>query len=209
MPKQPDYLDGYVEVKDRIAAFHEKYPDGSLQSSWEIVRVDEAAVPNAESHRVTVLLIATAKAYRTPDDERPGIGTASEPFPGKTPYTKDSELMNAETSAWGRALAALGFEVSKAIASREEVSARQGNGDKPTVKEPDAPATSAQKGKLTNELNKRVAMKHHADLRKAFKADTKGGASNLIEALMTKDVDEVLKEAGITPISTLPLDEDA
>jgi hypothetical protein len=28
---------------------------------------------------------------------------------------------NAETSAWGRALAALGFEVQKAVASREEV----------------------------------------------------------------------------------------
>lgn len=197
MAKAPDYLDGYVEVKDRIARFHETYPEGSLQSSW---RTTELAGET--------LIVAEARAYRHPNDARPGQGHASEPVPGKTPYTKDSELMNAETSAWGRALAALGFEVSKSIASREEVAAREGNG-KPTVKEPAAPATAAQKGKVTNELNKRVAMAHHAPLREAFNAETKGGASALIEALMTKDVDELLRDAGITPASTLPLDEDA
>ena len=42
-------------------------------------------------------------------------------IPGKTPYTRDSEVENAETSAVGRALAMMGFEVRKGVASRQEV----------------------------------------------------------------------------------------
>jgi hypothetical protein len=38
-----------------------------------------------------------AKAYRTPEDTRPGIGTAAELFEGKTPYSKGSEIENLET----------------------------------------------------------------------------------------------------------------
>jgi hypothetical protein len=49
------------------------------------------------------------------------------PIPGKTPYTKDSEVENAETSAWGRAIAALGFEVHNSIASAEEVAMKAGD----------------------------------------------------------------------------------
>ncbi len=64
-----------------------------------------------------------AYAYRTPDDERPGIGTAAELIEGKTPYTRGSELQNLETSAWGRCLAALGLGLSKGIASKQEVQA--------------------------------------------------------------------------------------
>ena len=103
-------MDDYVDVAERIADFSEKYPDGSLQS--ELVRNDDG-------------WLCTAYAYRTPDDPRPGVGHAFEPVPGKTPYTKDSEAMNAETSAWGRAIVALGFRTKK-IASAQEVRARQG-----------------------------------------------------------------------------------
>lgn len=108
-------LADYVEVPDRIRQFKEAFPDGSL------CRVGEVEIKELGSQQ---FLIYTAAAYRTPDDPRPGIGTAWEPFPGKTPYTKDSELMNAETSAWGRALVALGF-VGKKVASMEEVRNRQ------------------------------------------------------------------------------------
>jgi hypothetical protein len=110
-------LADYVEVPDRIKAFKEKFPDGCLRrKEWKIETVGEQT-----------FIVYTALAYRTPDDQRPGEGTAWEPFPGKTPYTRDSELMNAETSAWGRALAALGF-IGKKIASVEEVKSRQSNG---------------------------------------------------------------------------------
>ena len=64
-------------------------------------------------------------AYRTPDDARPGIGTSSLTIPGKTPYTRDSEIENCETSAWGRALAALGFEVKRSVATADEVAAKR------------------------------------------------------------------------------------
>jgi len=115
-------LDDYVEVPERIRQFFEKYPDGSLQPAEDF--------PRFQAHGDRTMIVYKALAFRTPDDPRPGVGMAAEPFPGTTPYTKDSELMNAETSAWGRALVALGF-VSKKVASRQEVQARQGNGAPP------------------------------------------------------------------------------
>jgi hypothetical protein len=54
------------------------------------------------------------------------VGLAWEPVPGKTSYTRDSELQNAETSAWGRAIVAvLAADTKKGIASAEEVQSRQ------------------------------------------------------------------------------------
>ena len=103
-------LDDYVDVPERIRQFAEKHPEGSLQSVLTYMENPAG-------------WLCAAKAYRTPDDPRPGVGHAFEPVPGKTPYTKDSEAMNAETSAWGRAIVALGFETKK-IASRQEVQAR-------------------------------------------------------------------------------------
>ena len=102
---------GYVDVAERIREFREKHPEGSLQQiEYHIETV-------GEKHFVCY----TAAAYRTPDDERPGIGTAWEPFPGPTNFTRDSELMNAETSAWGRAIIAAGAADAKRVASANEV----------------------------------------------------------------------------------------
>jgi hypothetical protein len=112
-------MDDYVDVAARIAQFAEKYPDGSLQADLEPLKDGDTLVG----------WLCRAKAYRTPDDPRPGIGHAVEPVPGRTPYTKDSEAMNAETSAWGRAIIALGFQTKK-IASANEVRNRQ-EGPKP------------------------------------------------------------------------------
>lgn len=109
-------LADYVEVNERLAAFYVKYPEGSLQSSWDVVTIGEQP-----------FIVVTAKAYRTPDDKRPGQGTAWEPFPGRTPFTKGSELMVGETSAWGRAIASLGFKVKRSVASAEEITAREAN----------------------------------------------------------------------------------
>lgn len=97
----------YVPVNERIDQFYRAHPEGSIQS--EIIEL--------AASRVTV----KAMAYRTPDDPRPGIGHSSLDIPGSTPYTRGSEIENAETSAWGRAIAALGFEVKRGIASAEEV----------------------------------------------------------------------------------------
>jgi hypothetical protein len=98
----------YVEVKDRIVQFREMYPEGTLQA--EIVTMTDSMV------------VVKAYAYRTADDTRPGTGLASEPIPGKTNFTRDSELMNCETSAWGRAIIAVGAaDAKKGIASANEV----------------------------------------------------------------------------------------
>lgn len=122
----------YVEVQDRIVEFRDKFPDGSLQSDppeW---------VRDGKGEVIGVTL--RSSAYRTPDDQRPGHGTAYEPFPGKTPYTKGSEVMNAETSAWGRALIAVGAaDAKKGIASANEVRNRQSERSATT-----APASAAQ-----------------------------------------------------------------
>lgn len=106
----------YNDVSGRIADFRTKHPEGSLQQvALEFREVDSRW-----------WVVYTAAAYRTPDDARPGIGTAWEPVPGKTPYTKDSELQNAETAAWGRAIvAALAADTKKGIASAEEIRNRQ------------------------------------------------------------------------------------
>lgn len=103
-------LEHYVEVPERIQRFIKKFPLGFLTS--DII------------HMSKELVVVKAYAYREPGDVQPATGLAAEPIPGKTPYTRDSEVMNAETSAWGRAIAALGFDFGK-IASREEVRNRQ------------------------------------------------------------------------------------
>lgn len=104
----------YVEVSERILEFRAAYPSGSLQGDYQLV-----------SDGKLCGWVYTARAYRTPDDPRPGIGTAWEPIPGKTPYTRDSELQNAETSAWGRALIAVGAaDAKRGIASAQEVRSR-------------------------------------------------------------------------------------
>lgn len=127
--------DDYIEVAERIAQFYDKYPDGSLQGEWEYTNRDGEQ-----------WLAYKAYAYRTPDDPRPGIGHAWEPIPGRTPFTKGSELMNGETSAWGRALAALGIAVRHGIASANEVRAAEANRtDAPTaVKPPTYPSPSGR-----------------------------------------------------------------
>ncbi len=108
-------MDDYVDVAERIGLFYAKYPDGRLSRMGE-----PKVLPVGDK----LFIMYTAKAYRTPDDPLPGIGTAWEPFPGPTQFTKDSELMNAETAAWGRAIIAAGIG-SKKIASAEEVRNRQ------------------------------------------------------------------------------------
>ncbi|MGW9196084.1 hypothetical protein [Micromonospora chersina] len=110
-------LGDYNDVASRMREFFEKYPEGRLRpaSPWRFETVGDRSY-----------VVYEAAAYRTPDDALPGIGTAWEPFPGRTPYTKDSELMNAETSAWGRAILAVGAaDTRKGIASAEEVRNRQ------------------------------------------------------------------------------------
>lgn len=109
-------IDNYNDVATRIVEFREKFPQGSLQQ----VKLEFVNVAGKD------WVVYTAAAFRSPDDQHPGIGTAWEPIPGKTPYTRDSEVMVAETSAWGRAMvAALAVDTRKGVASADEVRNRQ------------------------------------------------------------------------------------
>ena len=115
-------LEGYTTVQERLAEFYAKHPDGSIQ--FEYMGVLDGS---------PLMMWGIAKAYRTADDTRPGVGTAAELIEGKTPYTRGSELQNLETSAWGRACASLNIGLSKGIASKQEVQAakeRQAPGPK-------------------------------------------------------------------------------
>jgi hypothetical protein len=124
-------LSDYNTVPERLQEFFKKHPEGSLQGDYVFERVP-MYVKDKDTGEAKLLgektfLVYRAKAYRTPDDPVPGVGTAWEPCPGTTPYTRDSEMQNAETSAWGRAIVAVGAaDTRKGVASREEVQARRG-----------------------------------------------------------------------------------
>ncbi len=111
-----DALKDYIEVKDRIQLFKAKHPEGSLQFEFN----------GTMEINGQIIIWGRAYAYRDQNDLRPGVGTAWELVPGKTPFTRGSEIMVLETSAWGRAIAALGIGLSgKGIATRQEVETAQ------------------------------------------------------------------------------------
>ena len=117
-----DFATDYIDVAARIVTFREQYPEGSLQPA------DLATPYRIETIGDSIYISVVAAAYRTPDDVRPGVGMAYELFPGKTPYTRGSELQNAETSAWGRAIVAtLAADTKRGVASANEVRNAQAN----------------------------------------------------------------------------------
>ena len=150
-------LSNYVDVAERIRLFFEAWPDGSIQ----------ATTPKPVEIGDKTFLEVTATAYRTPDDTRPSIATAWEPVPGTTPYTRNSEAMNCETSAAGRALAFLGFGIRRTVASADEVANRTEDGPDPnetfkrlTQLQPD---TQSALRKLAIETGKKLTAKQMHD----------------------------------------------
>ena len=65
MPAYEDRLKDYVDVKERIRLFYEKYPDGRLTTGEVSASTEPDGVP-----RIWV----QALAYRTPDDPHPAVG---------------------------------------------------------------------------------------------------------------------------------------
>lgn len=108
-------LDNYVDVATRLKLALEKWPN---------LRVSERGHEIATFGDTTVLICSMC-VWRDTDDEYPTVASASEPLPGRTPYTRNSELMVGMTSALGRALGYMGIGINSSIASRNEVEARQ------------------------------------------------------------------------------------
>lgn len=114
----------YIDVASRIVEFRTKYPEGSLQPA------DPQVPYRIENIAGDTYIVVVAAAFRSPDDPRPGMGMAYEVYPGRTNFTKGSELQNAETSAWGRAIvAALAADTKQGVASQEEVRNRSAERD--------------------------------------------------------------------------------
>ena len=123
------FLNDYVDVKERIALFYERYPNGSLQFEFK---------GTLESNPAFIWGIAYA--YRTPYDPRPGMGTAAELAEGKTTFSRGSELMVLETSAWGRCLGSLGIGLQKGIATAQEVEAAVNRWETPVSRAAETPS---------------------------------------------------------------------
>jgi hypothetical protein len=109
-------LDNYVDVATRLRLAFEKYPD---------LRIQETAREVIEMPDKSCFIRCTVTVWRDANDPIPAIATAAELYPGRTPYTKNSENEVGFTSALGRALGYMGFAISNAIASRDEVQAAQ------------------------------------------------------------------------------------
>lgn len=167
------FAEGYIDVAARIVEFRTKHPEGSLQPA------DLSKPYTVEQIGEQTFIVVVAAAYRNGEDSRPGIGMAYELFPGKTPYTRGSELQNAETSAWGRAIvAALAADTKEGIASADEVRNRQAERDEPAAAPAPEP-TEADKlraqiksycdtaGIEPSEIAQGFAKEHNEDIRTA------------------------------------------
>jgi hypothetical protein len=104
-----DRFEDYVPVAERLEKFYERFPDGRITT--QIVE------HNLESGFV----LMRAEVYRSPDDASAAATGHAFEVRGESYVNKTSYVENAETSAVGRALAMLGFEVKRGIASREEL----------------------------------------------------------------------------------------
>lgn len=95
----------YVQVNERLEKFRADHPTWALVS--DLLHHDEKTF--------------IVRALISDDSGRCLATGMAEEIRGTSPVNKTSPLENCETSAWGRALANLGYDVRRAIASREEM----------------------------------------------------------------------------------------
>ncbi|HVF54700.1 MAG TPA: hypothetical protein VM934_01040 [Pyrinomonadaceae bacterium] len=104
-----DRFDGYIPVAERVEKFYERFPEGRI-----VTQIVEHVPDNG-------FVLMRAEVFRTPDDAQPAATGHAFEVRGESYVNKTSYIENAETSSVGRALALLGFEVKRGIASREEI----------------------------------------------------------------------------------------
>jgi hypothetical protein len=166
-------LSNYVDVPTRFAAALERWPElRIIENRPEVITIADKT-----------FISVTMQAWRTPDDPVPAQATCFEPFPGKTSFTRDSEQMNASTSALGRVLGLM-MSFGPKMASAEEVRNRQQSSAPATlVRQPEKPRTASLGANATNaptpaQMNLLRALDHQGPA-----PETKAEASRLIEEL--------------------------
>ncbi|HST53500.1 MAG TPA: hypothetical protein VLJ61_15925 [Pyrinomonadaceae bacterium] len=101
--------DEYITVHERIEKFYAKWPQGRILTSI------------VEHNAETGFVLVRAEVYREPDDSLPAATGHAYELKSAGHVQAGSYVEVGETSAVGRALALLGFEVRRGVASREEV----------------------------------------------------------------------------------------
>ncbi|GAC1381420.1 MAG: hypothetical protein NVSMB4_09970 [Acidimicrobiales bacterium] len=187
-------MDDYIDVAARIVEFRGKFPDGCLQPA------DLATPYRIEDIGGQTYISVVAAAYRSPDDPRPGIGMAYEVFPGKTNFTRGSELQNAESSAWGRAIvAALAADTKKGIASAEEVRNRRAESEAPAPRSaPPAPPVAQSPADAARARLRAVCKAQGLSLAAAVEQfGTGSDAKPLKDTTDVAGIDALIKELGV------------
>jgi hypothetical protein len=99
----------YITVHERIEKFYAKWPQGRILTSI------------VEHDREAGFILIRAEVYREPDDALPAATGHAYELRSAGHVQQGSYVEVCETSSVGRALALLGFEVRRGVASREEV----------------------------------------------------------------------------------------
>lgn len=135
-------LENYIPVNERLALFHKDHPNGRVTT--------ELIEHNIESGFV----MFKACAYRDREDAEPSA--TGHAFEERTQgyVNKTSYIENCETSAVGRALALLGYEISKGIASREEMQKVQRYEQRPAQQKPNETPLNDRIIKAQQEIRK-------------------------------------------------------
>jgi pyruvate/2-oxoglutarate dehydrogenase complex dihydrolipoamide acyltransferase (E2) component len=101
--------DEYITVHERIEKFYAKFPQGRIITTI------------IEHSAETGFILIRAEIYREPDDALPAATGHAYELKSAGHVQAGSYVEVCETSSVGRALALLGFEVRRGVASREEV----------------------------------------------------------------------------------------
>jgi hypothetical protein len=101
--------DEYITVSERIEKFYAKFPQGRILTNI------------VEHNAETGFILIRAEVYRDPEDALPAATGHAYELRSAGHVQAGSYVEVCETSSVGRALALLGFEVRRGVASREEV----------------------------------------------------------------------------------------
>lgn len=127
-----DRFEDYVPVAERIEQFYTAHPAGRILTSI------------IEHDREAGFVLIRAEVYRNSEDTMPAATGHAFELKGEGYVNKTSYLENCETSSVGRALALLGFEVRRGIASREEMEKTSRGAGSKTKAAAQAPQPAAQ-----------------------------------------------------------------